>query len=113
MKSVGLQGKGQGQASQRLKIDNVYEQAKAEGRLDSPSILGGIPLPWTSDAVNKMNNKGADMSKVKAVPGMAQKKLSPEEMNKLKKSLAKPIITKKEEPVAAEASKKKGLFGLF
>ena len=65
-------------------------------------------------------------------PAVASKKLSEEEMKKLKSSLFKPIVTKKDEPVSASKNsasktpattttsskepvetKKKGLFGLF
>jgi hypothetical protein len=33
LKQIGLEGKGQGQAYERLNLDDVYEKAKAEGKL--------------------------------------------------------------------------------
>lgn len=33
LKNIGLEGKGQGQAAKRLKVDNLYEVAEKEGRL--------------------------------------------------------------------------------
>ena len=33
LSKVGLEGKGQGKAEKSLKIDKVYEKAKAEGKL--------------------------------------------------------------------------------
>ncbi len=33
LSSRGLQGKGQGGASKRLELDDVYEKAKKEGKL--------------------------------------------------------------------------------
>jgi hypothetical protein len=33
LKNLGLQGKGQGEASKRLKVDEVYEIAEKDGRL--------------------------------------------------------------------------------
>ena len=119
LKKKGLQGRGQGAAAERLKIDGIYDKAKAEGRLDSPSIFGaGFGLDWTG------KNKGAASSgefnpegKQGARP--AGKQLTPEEIEKLKKNLAKVTKTVKKEEVKAsaatttEAPKKKGFFGLF
>ena len=115
----GLKGFGQGQAYERLDLDEMYEEAGKAGKLNSVSIFGGAALPWTNADANKMDN-----SKDKPLNfqrGTAGKKLSQEEMNRLKKSLVKPIVSKNAvkgkavaEPEAVEAApKKKGLFGLF
>ena len=47
LKKLGMKGRGQGAPQKRLELDNFYDKAKKEGRLDSPSIFGGAPLPWT------------------------------------------------------------------
>ena len=121
LEAKGLKGTGQGAASKRLKIDEVYEVAKKEGRLDSASLFGsGLGLDWTGKgktdpraAFNPEGNLGAER-------GVAGKKLSPEEMEKLKKNLAKVKATSKTpasatvaapEPAKQPAPKK--LFGLF
>lgn len=78
-------------------------------------------MPWTSDAAGKMNNKIAAPKDIKdSKPAVAAKKLSEDEMKKLKSTLFKPIVTKKEEEAAAKTvaaapveAKKKGFFGLF
>ena len=49
-------GRGQGTGSKRLELDDVYEKAKKEGKLDSVSIFGGASLPWTSKQANALNN---------------------------------------------------------
>ena len=115
LKDRGLKGFGQGQAYERLDLDEMYEDAAKAGKLNSVSIFGGASLPWTNNDANKMDN-----SKEKSLNfqrGTAGKKLSQAELNALKQSLVKPIVTKnavKEDAVAAEvAPKKKGLFGLF
>lgn len=33
LQNIGLQGKGQGAASRRLALDDMYEKAKKEGKL--------------------------------------------------------------------------------
>ena len=66
LESKGYRGTGQGAKGKRLAVDSVYEVAKKEGKLDSASILGGIPLPWTSKAANSIsNNKPRDDGVVK------------------------------------------------
>ena len=49
---------------------------------DSSSIFGGAPLPWTSSAANKIGSELLDGAVTK--PAVASKKLSPEEMSRLK-----------------------------
>jgi hypothetical protein len=49
-------GRGQGTGSKRLELDDIYEKAKKEGKLDSVSIFGGASLPWTSKQANALNN---------------------------------------------------------
>lgn len=108
LKSKGLEGSGQGEAAKRNKIDNIYEGLQKEGKLNSVSFFGGQNLPWTSEAAAKMNNIGTSTAK-------STVKLTPAEEEKLKKSLAKVIDSKKDSkasPVAAEIPKKK-MFGLF
>ena len=114
MAKIGKKGVGQGVASQKLKIDEVYEIAKKEGRLDSASIFGGANLPWTNKQLDEQFNP-----KVKpGAPALASKKLSPEEVERLKANLAK--VSRKNEkdkakeatPAAASPAPKK-LFGLF
>lgn len=121
LQAKGLQGVGQGAASQRLKVDDMYEVAKREGRLDSASLFGsGLGLDWTGKgktdpraAFNPEGNLGAER-------GVAGKKLSPEEIEKLKKNLAKVKVTQKtsasstpapSQPAKEPAPKKR--FGLF
>ena len=76
------------------------------------SILGGVPLPWTTKATNeqKFNPEGKQ-----GVRGVAGKKLSKEELEALKSKLVKPIISKKESASAAAAAgpAPKKFFGLF
>ena len=45
----GLMGFGQGQAYQRLDLDDMYEKAQKAGMLNSVSIFGGGSLPWTKE----------------------------------------------------------------
>jgi hypothetical protein len=84
---------------------------------DSVSIFGGLPLPWTADQANKIGS--ALVEKASTKPAVASKKLSDEEMARLKATLFKPKITQKSAPAApekpAEEAKKKkgGIFGLF
>ena len=81
---------------------------------NSASIFGGMPLPWTQKAVTEMKTFNPEGKQ--GARGVAGKKLSPEELEKLKATLVKPVVTKKTE-VAADASAsqppKKGFFGLF
>lgn len=112
LKKYKMTGKGQGTAAVRLKIDTLYETAKKAGKLDSVSILGGAPLPWTNKAVSEMNNK-TELKTVQGPRGVAKKKLSQDEMDELKAKLFKPIVTKKKEPVVADAAPPKKFFGLF
>jgi hypothetical protein len=44
----GMAGTGQGKANKKLVLDEVYEEAKAAGKLNSVSIFGGANLPWVS-----------------------------------------------------------------
>ena len=107
-----MMGFGQGQAYQRLDIDEMYEKAQKAGMLNSVSIFGGGSLPWTNQATNEQNNskrKEAPAKKEKAQPALAAKKLSPQELAAMKANLFKPIVTTKE----VEKPKKKGLFGMF
>ena len=110
----GMMGQGQGKAEKKLKLDEVYEDAKKAGKLNSISIFGGAALPWTNQATEDMNK---DVSKaMQQARGVAGKKLSPQELARLKANLVKPTITppKKNLTVATEETpKKKGLFGLF
>ena len=112
LKKMGLKGLGQGMAEKKLKLDEVYEEAKAAGKLNSASIFGGIALPWTNKAAEDMNkNVSKDMKNAR---GLAGKKLSPSEMAQLKKNLVKPIITPKKGSVLVdEAPPKKKMFGLW
>lgn len=125
LKELGLEGQGQGVAAPRLKIDDVYEVAEKEGRLNSASIFGGLPLPWTSEAAKSNIYHPTQIKISEKEKAKAGKELSEEEMAKLKALLAKPIITKKQQPAkeavsankdvappASEAPRKK-LFGLF
>lgn len=110
LKKKGLTGKGQGEASKRLKVDDIYEKAKKAGKLDSVSIFGGKALPWTNEAANKV--EAYDPKKADQQRGVAGKKLSDAEMKRLKSNLAK-VSTKQADSKAAvkEAPpKKKGWF---
>jgi hypothetical protein len=119
LESKGYKGAGQGAKSKRLVIDSVYESAKAAGKLDSASILGGLPLPWTSAAANKISNSkngGNDNGAVKSgQQATAGRALSAKQLANKKAKLAKVVDTKG--TVAAggqeQPAKKKGLFGLF
>ena len=116
LESKGYKGAGQGAKGKRLAIDSVYEVAKKEGRLDSPSILGGIPLPWTSKDANKISNNKPreDGSVKKGQQATAGRQLSAKQLAAKKAKLAKVSNTKAAAPAAVEeAPKKKGLFGLF
>eukprot|EP00596_Hydrurales_sp_CCMP1899_P007241 CAMPEP_0119038006 /NCGR_PEP_ID=MMETSP1177-20130426/6655_1 /TAXON_ID=2985 /ORGANISM="Ochromonas sp, Strain CCMP1899" /LENGTH=191 /DNA_ID=CAMNT_0007000003 /DNA_START=132 /DNA_END=707 /DNA_ORIENTATION=- len=108
----GLSGFGQGMAEKKLKLDEVYEDAAAAGKLNSVSIFGGLSLPWTNQQTEDMNKTvSKDMKQAR---GVAKKALSPKELAKLKSSLAKPVFSpKKGDPVAAAPAPKKKLFGLF
>ena len=107
LKDRGLKGFGQGQAYERLDLDEMYETAKKDGKLNSVSIFGGASLPWTNQDAAKMDN--SKDKPLKFQRGVAGKTLSPQELAALKANLVKPIKT---EP-KAEVPKKKGLFGLF
>eukprot|EP01041_Mallomonas_annulata_P005694 gene5694-11483_t len=113
LKNLGLQGQGQGVASSRNNLDNLYEKAKAEGKLNSVSIFGGgSGLPWTGQ---QANDDSFNPDKMKGSKAVSTKKLSPEELAKLKANLAK-VSNKQANAAAAtsvEAPKKKGLFGMF
>lgn len=112
LKKRGLAtNKGQGAASSRLALDDLYEEADKKGLLNSASFLGGIALPWTG-AQAKSTKGGFDPKNAGNFQrGTAGKKLSPEEVERLKKSLAKPVISKKG-PVVEDAAPKKR-FGFF
>ena len=82
-----------------------------------------MPLPWTSDAANKLSNMGRqDSASPKTQPvAIATKPLTPEEMKRLKANLFKPIKTEPKNKqnsapdlsneLPAEAKKKR--FGIF
>lgn len=114
MKKKGLKGKGQGQASERLALDGLYEAADAAGQLNSASIFGsGVGLPWTSKQADKLSSSKKSFdpdAKLYANRGVATGKLSPEELERRKKMLIKPVVSKKE-AATVEAPKKKGFFG--
>jgi len=116
LKKKGLSGKGQGAASKRLSIDNLYDNFEKEGKLNSASLFGsGQGLPWAG--VKPESKKGAfnPDAKLYANRGVAGGQKSPEEIARMKAQLVKPVVTKKTEPAAAAAvgEKKKGFFGLF
>ena len=112
LKKMGLKGLGQGMAEKKLKLDEIYEDAKAAGKLNSASIFGGIALPWTNKAAEDLNKNVS--KEMKNARGVAGKKLSPAEMARLKQNLVKPIITpKKGSVLEADAPPKKKLFGLW
>lgn len=112
----GLEGKDQGQSAKRSKTDDVYDNYAKQGLLNSFSIFGKTPLPWTTEATNKISQVNNLVSKQES-RGVAGKKLSPEEAEKLKKSLFKPVNTKSSTstPVTNEKTTdtKKKMFGLF
>lgn len=111
----GYKGKGQGQKGKRLAIDAVYETAKKEGKLDSASILGGVPLPWTSKAAQQIGRKDETAVNVKPGSVTAGRQLSKRQLEAKKSKLVK-ISRKQEEAApaaAAEKKKKGGFFGLF
>jgi len=119
LSKLGLEGRDQGEPAKRVMIDNLYDDYEDQGKLKSFSFFGGAPLPWTSEAAAKLSNKAKESSVVKTgEQGVAGKKLSPEKMEKLKSTLAKPVISSKsvsapvvEAPKPAEGKKK--LFGMF
>jgi hypothetical protein len=115
LKKKGLTGKGQGQASNRLDLDGLYETAEASGQLNSASIFGsGVGLPWTSKKAAELSSSKKSFdpdAKLYANRGVATGKLSPEELERRKKMLFKPVVSKKEEAAAAPEPKKKGFFG--
>jgi len=117
LKKKGLVGKGQGQANKRLTIDGLYEAADAAGQLNSASIFGsGVGLPWTSKKADDLSSNKKSFNpdaKLYANRGVATGKLSPEELERRKRMLYKPVDSKKEAAASAsaEAPKKKGLFG--
>lgn len=116
LKERKIQGKGQGLFGIRMKIDDIYDKAKAEGKLDSASIRGSGPgLPWTTKDTNSMSSSQFNPEGKQGARGVAGKKLSAEEMAKLKSKLVKPIVSKKSESVGATAATAapKKLFGLF
>jgi len=122
LKKLGMKGRGQGAPQKRLDLDNFYDKAKKEGRLDSPSIFGGAPLPWTQKAADELNNSKNRQKKVEAVgtkAGIAAKQLSKSEMAARKRTLAKVSFANEEkkkakaEAAASSGEKKKGFFGLF
>jgi len=112
----GLKGLGQGLASARNGLDNLYEGRKKAGQLDSASILGeGAGIPWTQKALNK---RFAPKKGDKPIGGVAKasKQLSKAELEARKKNLFKPIKSSKmkdRDMASAEEAKpkKKGLFG--
>lgn len=109
LKKLGKTGKGQGQGSRRVDLDDLYESAAKAGKLNSASIFGGANLPWTSKQAAALNNKSKP-GVTGTQAGVAGKKLTPAEVAALKKNLAKITITPKKETVPQE---KKKLFGLF
>jgi len=115
LKTQGLQAKGQGVGSKRLVVDDVYEIAKKAGKLNSASIFGGKNLPWTSEAANAINDSGPNSDLIqKQKAAVAAKKVSDDEMKRLKANLFKPIVTEKVPVDAGEQQKPaKKFFGLF
>lgn len=111
LKAKGLLGQGQGQAYQRLKVDDIYEDDVKAGKKNSISIFGGAPLPWTSEATNKIGKLSPEEIQKRNTRASAAKQLSPQEMERLKKSLVKPVITKKAVETSTEQPKKR--FGFF
>jgi hypothetical protein len=83
---------------------------------DSASIFGGLPLPWTSEAASKLNNLGRGTYAAKQPGAVAAKKLTPEEMRRLKANLFKPISTNTtagSKPAVDKTPSAKKRFGLF
>ena len=113
LKKRKMQGVGQGQAGKRLFIDNIYDKAKADGKLDSPSILGGGKgLPWTNKATSEISSFNPEGKQ--GARGVAGKKLSDAEMAALKSKLVKPVVSKKSVAAdTASAAPPKKLFGFF
>lgn len=101
LKKLGLKGQGQGEARKRMKLDDLYDDYSKEGKLNSASIFGGANLPWTQQEVNKI---GFNPEGKQGARGVAGKKLSPEELEKLKSRLVKPVISKKESTTAPAAT---------
>jgi hypothetical protein len=126
LKKIGLDGKGQGKASARSSLDNYYDDEGKKGKLNSISIFGGAPLPWTTkqtNSIGKETKKDFDPESAKKgvkTAATASGKRSAAEIAAMKSKLAK-VSTKqtlKKANAAAAASteeppKKKGLFGLF
>lgn len=78
------------------------------------SIFGGVSLPWTAKATEELNKKSFNPDGKQGARGVAGKKLSDVEMARLKASLVKPVISKKDsasESVTTPEPKKKGFFG--
>lgn len=117
LKKRKIEGKGQGLAGIRLKIDNIYDVAKAEGKLDSASIRGSGPgLPWTGKVTSGLSSNTFNPEGKQGARGVAGKKLSAAEMAELKSKLVKPIISKKsQQPVSAAPAPApaKKFFGIF
>ena len=110
LKSKGLAGQGQGQAYQRLKVDDIYEDDVKAGKKNSISIFGGAPLPWTNEATAKIGKISPEEIQKRNQRASAAKQLSPQEMERLKKSLVKPIVTKKNEETSSQPKKRFGFF---
>ena len=97
-----------------MKVAHPYIEVIANRVLvrcsDSVSIFGGAKLPWTNSDAAKISSQVRPNE-----VAVSAKKLSPEEMERLKRNLVKPIVSKKADTAPAEAApaKKKGLFGLF
>mmetsp|Transcript_31644 Transcript_31644/g.32236 ORF Transcript_31644/g.32236 Transcript_31644/m.32236 type:complete len:227 (+) Transcript_31644:70-750(+) len=111
LEKLELKARGQGVSSKRNQLDDVYEKAKADGKLDSMSIFGGKPLPWT---IKK--EKPDEGPNVKGSVAKSSVKLSKEEMERLKANLAKVSKSKTSTNAGGSsdpAPKKKGLFGMF
>ena len=112
LKKKGLAtNKGQGAAGKRLDLDNLYDEADKKGLLNSASFLGGVALPWTGAQADKLKGGYDPKNAGNFQRGTAGKKLSAEEQERLKKSLAKVVISKKVDAPVAAAPKK--LFGFF
>jgi len=82
---------------------------------NSASIFGGKNLPWTSEAANAINDSGPNSDLIqKQKAAVAAKKVSDDEMKRLKANLFKPIVTEKVPVDAGEQQKPaKKFFGLF
>lgn len=81
-------------------------------------------MPWTNEAANSISNNGPTPKPAKGEKAVAGKKLTEDEMKRLKATLFKPVSTNggksippssstKPEPSNQSAEKKKGFFGLF